>query len=99
MEMSLDFVRLTSSDSVRDGLSDMLTAAIGEHAYSLACVEVPIALLVVEAAKRAEDRDEWFPRGKWATIQAMQEAIEQELGNLFRPDGVTTADGGKKNGL
>jgi hypothetical protein len=43
----------------------------------------------VEAAKRAEDRDEWFPRGKWATIQAMQEAIEQELGNLFRPDGVS----------
>lgn len=81
----LDSVMLTNSDRVRDGLVDMLTAAIGEHAYVLGHVEVEIALLVIEAAKRAEDREDWFPRGKWATVQAMQERVERELKWMFRP--------------
>ena len=80
----LDSVRLTDSDRVRDGLEDMLTAAIGEHGYDLGFVEPGLALLVIEAAKRAEDRDEWFPHGKWATMQAMQERTERELRWLFR---------------
>jgi hypothetical protein len=80
----LDSVRLTDSDRVRDGLEDMLTAAIGEHGYSLGHVDVQLALLVIEAAKRAEDREDWFPRGKWATVQAMQERTERELRWLFR---------------
>jgi hypothetical protein len=75
---------LTDSPQVRDGLADMLTAAIGEHGYSLEHVDVQLALLVIEAAKRAEDRDEWFPRGKWATVQAMQDRTERELRWLFR---------------
>ena len=80
----LDSVQLTDSDRVRDGLEDMLTAAIGEHGYGLGFVEPGLALLVLEAAKRAEDRDDWFPRGKWATVQAMQERVERELRWLFR---------------
>ena len=80
----LDSVRLTDSDRVRDGLEDMLTAAIGDHGYDLGFVEPGLALLVIEAAKRAEGRDEWFPRGKWATVQAMQERVERELRWLFR---------------
>jgi len=80
----LDSVRLTDSDSVRDGLEDMLTAAIGEHGYDLGFVEPGLALLVIEVAKRAEDREDWFPRGKWATVQAMQERTERELRWLFR---------------
>jgi hypothetical protein len=80
----LDSVRLTDSDRVRDGLEDMLTAAIGDHGYDLGFVEPGLALLVIEAAKRAEDREDWFPRGKWATVQAMQERTERELRWLFR---------------
>lgn len=80
----IDSVLLTNSDRVRDGLTDMLTAAIGDHGYELRYVDVSLALLVIEVAKRAEDRDEWFPRGKWATIQAMQERVERELQWLFR---------------
>ena len=86
----LDYVPLTDSDRVRDGLSDMLTAAIGDHAYGLGYVEVSLALFVIEVAKRAEDRADWFPRGKWATIQAIQERTERELQWLFRE-----AEGGK----
>ena len=80
----LDSVHLTDSDRVRDGLEDMLTAAIGDHGYDLGFVEPGLALLVIEAAKRAEDREDWFPRGKWATVQAMQERTERELRWLFR---------------
>jgi hypothetical protein len=54
------------------------------HGYSLEHVDVQLSLLVIEAAKRAEDRDEWFPRGKWATVQAMQARTERELLWLFR---------------
>mgnify|MGYP000461632623 CR=1 FL=1 len=52
----LDSVRLTDSDRVRDALEDMLTAAIGDHGYDLGFVEPGLALLVIEAAKRAEDQ-------------------------------------------
>ena len=79
----LDFVRLTEGDMVRKGLEAMLTAAIGEHGHILGFVNVEVALLVIEAAKRAEDRPEWFPHGKWATVQSMQERAERELRWLF----------------
>jgi len=81
--MALDSVLLSDSKSVQAALSDMLTAAIGLHGYHLSWVDVSVALLVIECAKRAPDREEWFPRGKWATIQAMQQATERELRNLF----------------
>ena len=80
----LDSVMLTDSPRVREGLVDMLTAAIGEHGYILGYVDVAVALLVIEAAKRADDREDWFPRGKWATVQAMQERTDRELRWLFR---------------
>ena len=79
----LDSVVLTDNPRVRDGLADMLTAAIGEHGYNLDHIDVQLALLVIEAAKRAEDREDWFPRGKWATVQSMQERTERELRWLF----------------
>ena len=80
----LDVVNLTESYTVRDGLAAMLTAAIGEHAYCLSHVDAATALLVIEAAKRAEDREDWFPRGKWATVQEMQERTERELQWMFK---------------
>ena len=81
--MSLDSVMLTENPDVRRGLIDMMTAAIGPHGYDLGHVDVQLALLVIEAAKRADDRPNWFPRGKWATIQSMQSIVDSELQNLF----------------
>ena len=82
--MGLDSVLLTNSHRVRDGLEDMMTAAVGEHGYVLRHVPVELALLVIEAARRAEDRPEWFPTGKWATIQAMRERVDDELQKMFK---------------
>jgi hypothetical protein len=79
----LDCICLTDSYTVRCGLEDILTAAIGEHGYNLTYVAPELALLVIEVAKRAEDKPEWFPRGKWATVQAMQAQVERELSKLF----------------
>lgn len=75
----MDSVYLTDSPGVRSGLEDMLTAAIGGHGYELRHVDVSLALLVIEIAKRAPDREDWFPSGKWATVQAMQAVVEREL--------------------
>ena len=82
-ENEMDSVILSESSRVLDGLRDMMTAAIGAHEYVHAHVDASIALLVIEAAKRAEDRDEWFPRGKWATIQHMQSATDRQLAMMF----------------
>lgn len=79
-------VVLTDSERVRDGLADMVSAALGESpgAYDLfTYCDLPTGLFVLECAKRAADRDDWFPRGKWATIQSMQERVERELCKLF----------------
>jgi len=79
----MDFIELGGSCTV-EGLGLMLEAALGPHGYTNSrLVEVPIALLIVEVAKMAEDRDEWFPCGKWATIQAIQGRVEKELKTLF----------------
>jgi hypothetical protein len=82
----LDSILLTDSSRARHGLYNMLTAAIGEHTYDpdLPYVDVPFALLVIEAAKLAEDRSEWFPRGKWDTIHVMQKRVNRELQRMFR---------------
>lgn len=81
----MDVVLLSTFKSVRRGLEEMLTAAIGEHGYVCSYVDVSVALLIIEIAKRAEDKAEWFPHGKWATIQNMQSQCEKELSKLFAP--------------
>lgn len=79
----MDFIELGGSCTV-DGLNLMLEAALGPHGYTGSrLVEVPIALLIIEIAKMSEDRDAWFPCGKWATIQAIQGRVEKELKTLF----------------
>uniref|UniRef100_A0A6M3LQN1 Uncharacterized protein n=1 Tax=viral metagenome TaxID=1070528 RepID=A0A6M3LQN1_9ZZZZ len=79
----MDFIEIGGSRTI-DGLRLMIGAAFGENGYlDTRLVEVPIALLIIEVAKIAEDRDEWFPCGKWATIQAIQGRVENELKTLF----------------
>ena len=77
---------LTESSLVQRGLEDMLTHYIGDHGYILSWIELPIALYVIEIAKRAEDRDQWFPRGKWATIQSIQSLCDIELTTIMSGD-------------
>lgn len=47
-----------------------------------ATVEIPDALYIIAVAEHAEDREEYFPYGKWRTIQAIEGRIEQELKKL-----------------
>ncbi len=79
----MDSVLLSESGRVLDGLRDMMEAAIGPNEYVHSHVDISMALLVIEVAKRAEDHDEWFPRGKWGTIQSIQCATEKQLARLF----------------
>ena len=83
----MDYVDLGGSVTV-EGLGKMLEAALGgPHGYTDSqLVEVSIALLIVEISKIADDKEEWFPCGKWATIQAIQARIEEEIATCFKED-------------
>lgn len=83
----MDFITIADSELVKDGLCLMLDAAsdgMGGLLDGGGWVEVSTALLVIEIAKRAEDRDEWFPCGKWATIQAIQGRCDEQLDTFTR---------------
>jgi hypothetical protein len=67
----------------------MLESAIGSHELIQHYVDVQVALLVIELAKRAEDSPEWFPHGKWATIQEIKAAADKQLDHLFQPEAKT----------
>ena len=53
------------------------------HGYVATFAEVPVALFIIEVAKRAMDCKDWFPHGKWATIQAIQNRVEKKFKTLF----------------
>lgn len=80
----MDYVELGGSRVV-DGIGKMLDAALGgPHGYTDSrLVDVQTALMIVEIAKIADDRDDWFPCGQWATIQAIQGRVEKQLKTLF----------------
>lgn len=75
----MDSVMLSDSGRVVDGLSDMMADSIDAGDLVSKFVDAGNALLIVEIAKRAEDKEEWFIRGQWATIQAIQGRIEEAI--------------------
>lgn len=80
----MDSIMISESDRVIDGLNDMMEAAGLGDASVHAWTSVEMALLVIEVMRRAKDRPKWFPRGKWATMQAIQARCEKELNALFK---------------
>ena len=80
----MDSIHLTDSGMVLHGLRSMMEAAVGMH--EMVHMEVPIetALLIIECAKRAPDDPAWFPRGQWATIQALEARVNLHLDPLFK---------------
>lgn len=82
--MSIDSVFISGSSITRDGLAEMLEYYIGPHEYVYSYVPLQDALFIIEIARRAEDKPTWFPHGKWATIQSIQENIQKCLAELFR---------------
>lgn len=79
----MDSVLITENPVVKAGLEKMMVTAIGENGYVATFAEVPVALFIIEVAKRAMDCKDWFPHGKWATIQAIQNRVEKEFETLF----------------
>ena len=87
----MDSVHLVDWDKTLAGLRLMLAAASDGLDALLdggRWVDVQVGLLVIEVAKLADDREDWFPLGKWATIQSMQAACEMQLKTLFANDQV-----------
>ena len=82
MGRDMDSIHLTACRSVRDGLQAMMELMVGQNDWVYPSVEISTALLIVEVAKRAPDRDGFFPHGKWATIQAIQGRINKQLDKM-----------------
>jgi hypothetical protein len=81
---SSDLFQLSDSQVVRTGLQHMLETLCPIDFYcaeqwTKSWVEIAPALFLVEIMKRAEDLPEYFPRGKWATIQAIEDRLDEAL--------------------
>ena len=48
--------------------------------------------------KKCEDRPEWFPRGKWATIQHIEQQIDNAVDGWFDEQNRSPADTEVKHG-
>jgi len=71
---------LTRNRITFDGLAVMLHDLIGDNGYlDSEDVEIPVALFVCAIAKMAPDREQYFPLGQWATIQSLEERINEEI--------------------
>ncbi len=71
----MDSIHLSESTAVVTGLIRLMDDLIGAGDYVTTWSELPYVTMLVEVAKRADDTTEYFPRGKWATIQSLQERI------------------------
>lgn len=81
----MDYIKIGSNSIVRDGLELAIEKLIGPHEYVKSFVPMEIALLIVRLAKISEDKPEYFPKGKWATIQAIENNIDNEFDKLEKP--------------
>jgi len=86
MNKQMDTISISRHSEVRSGLSAMIESAIGPHEIVQVFVSMQWALFIVALAKRAPDKPEWFPKGKWATIQAIEDRIVNELQKITFTD-------------
>ena len=75
---------LSTHEPLLNGLRMMMEEAVGVNEYVQPFVEIEVALLIIEVAKRSPDHAHWFPRGQWATIQSLEAKVEKELHTLFQ---------------
>jgi hypothetical protein len=87
--MNTDLILVSESSLVCQGLVSMVDALCGlydglscEDTWFRSYMEAGPILIVIELAKRAEDKPEWFLHGKWATIQSLQGRVDAELTRL-----------------
>ena len=83
----MDSIEISVNSQVKNGLAAMLEAAIGPNEIVQTFVSCNWALFIVAIAERATDKEEWFPHGKWATIQTIQGRIDRELDRLEWDEG------------
>lgn len=80
----MDSVLLSERATTLNGLQLMMQDADNAGEQIQAYVSVEMALLIVEIAKMAIDKEEYFPHGKWGTIQNIEGNIREQLATCFR---------------
>ena len=80
----MDSIVLSTHEPLLNGLRMMMEEAVGVNEYVQPFVEVEVALLIIEIAKRSPDHAHWFPRGQWATIQSIESKVDAHLSTCFQ---------------
>lgn len=78
----MDSILLSLNSRTIDGLRDLMAAADDAAELVHPHVDISVAMLIAAVARRSEDRPEWFPAGRWATIQSIETAINKQLDHL-----------------
>lgn len=78
MSLSSDLLHVSDSPAVLNGLRAMMEDLKGQDEAEIIrpWMEIEPVLFLLEIMKRADDRDIWFPHGKWATIQAVTARVD-----------------------
>lgn len=86
------------SQAAQDGLCRFTREAIGDEMLLDGIWSLPEhwAWLLVHL-KVAQDRAEWFPEGKWATIQVIEEQLINEVRAALPVECQDKGDGHTKN--
>lgn len=87
--VNLEIFLLSDHADVVEGLRRMMQERFGDEYDEYARMWVPMgrALLIVAVARRVEDKPEYFPRGKWATIQAIEQGVDWVIDRALKGQG------------
>lgn len=80
---------VSMSKSAAQGIAN----ALDQDVYEVETVERMAWLVLL--LKKCEDRPEWFPRGKWATIQSIERQLDDAVDIWMRESPSTVGDQSK----
>lgn len=83
-----------STVSLSSSAAEGIGKALDQDVYGVETAERMAWLVLL--LKKCEDRPEWFPRGKWATIQEIERQLDSAVAT-WRPER-STSDANSKHG-
>ena len=77
-------IKLVDTIEALDGLELMTKEMMNTTDHVAGKKDIAAALFITALAKKADDKPEWFPKGKWATIQLMEARIGEQIDKMLR---------------
>ncbi|HJX53946.1 MAG TPA: hypothetical protein VJ801_14365 [Polyangia bacterium] len=85
------------SDLARQGIKTFCDHQFGSYdlseVYTSACNDAEMCARLYFPLRSAEDKPEWFPCGKWATLQKLEKILDSEFAKEYAPESRGGEDG------